>query len=242
MLNMTQINLIRDLAKSGYKISEIHEITKLDPKTITKYLEKDDFSPTPPIKIGRSSIVAPFHEKILDYLEADKKLWGKQRHTAKRIFERLRDEEGYSGSYDAVQKYVKNLRNDSRTTGTQELVWEPGCAQVDFGEADMYEDTDCVRRKYLTVSFPYSNDGFSQVFRGETAECVCQGLQDIFHYIGGVPHLLIFDNATGVGRRVMDKITETELFARFRAHCGFQIRFCNPYAGYEKGYVKTFVM
>ncbi|MBO5567651.1 MAG: IS21 family transposase [Clostridia bacterium] len=239
MLNMTQINLIRDLAKSGYKISEIHELTKSDPKTIVKYLEKDDFSPTPPVKIGRSSIVAPFNDKILGYLEEDKKHWKKQWHTAKRIFERLRDEEGYTGSYDAVQKYVKRLRNDSRTTGTQELVWEPGCAQVDFGEADMYEDTDCVRRKYLTVSFPYSNDGYSQVFRGETAECVCQGLQDVFQYIGGVPYLLIFDNATGVGRRVMDKITETELFARFRAHYGFQIRFCNPYAGYEKGNVEN---
>ena len=126
---MTQINLIRDLAKSGYKISEIHEMTKADPKTITKYLEKDDFSPTPPVEIGRSSIVAPFHDTILGYLEEDKKHWEKQRHTAKRIFERLRDEEGYTGSYDAVQKYVKKLRDDSRTTGTQELVWEPGCAQ-----------------------------------------------------------------------------------------------------------------
>ena len=157
MLNMTQINLIRDLAKSGYKISEIHEMTKADPKTINKYLEKDDFSPTPPIKTGRSSIVAPFQDKILGYLEEDKKHWEKQRHTSKRIFERLRDEEGYTGSYDAVQKYVKKLRDDSRTTGTQELIWEPGCAQVDFGEADMYEDTDSVRRKYLTASFPSSS-------------------------------------------------------------------------------------
>ena len=75
MLNMTQINFIRDLAKSGYRISEIHELTKADPKTITKYLEKDDFSPEPPVKIGRSSIVAPFHARIMEYLEEDKKHW-----------------------------------------------------------------------------------------------------------------------------------------------------------------------
>ena len=239
MLNMTQINLIRDLAKSGYKISEIHEMTKSDPKTITKYLEKDDFSPEPPIKIGRSSIVAPFHDKIMEYLEEDKKHWSKQRHTAKRIFERLRDEEGYPGSYDAVQKYVQKIRQETKTTGTQELVWEPGSAQVDFGEADFNEDTDCVRRKYLTTSFPFSNDGFSQIFGGETAECVCQGLQDIFQYVGGVPHLLVFDNATGVGRRICEKVVETELFSRFRAHYGFQIRFCNPQAGWEKGNVEN---
>ena len=239
MLNMTQINYIRDLAQSGYKISEIHEITNADRKTINKYLEKDDFSPKPPIKNGRSSIVAPFHDKIMEYLEDDKKHWAKQHHTAKRIFERLKDEEGYKGSYDAIQKYVKKLRQETKTTGTQELVWEPGCAQVDFGEADFNEDTDCVRRKYLTVSFPYSNDGFSQVFCGETAECVCHGLKDIFEYIGGVPSLLVFDNATGVGRRICEKVIETELFARFRAHYGFQIRFCNPRAGWEKGNVEN---
>lgn len=76
--------------------------------------------------------------------------------------------------------------------------------QVDFGEADFYEAGKLCHKKYLTVSFPYSNDGYSQVFGGETAECVCQGLQDIFEFIGGVPPLLIFDNAAGVGRRIGD--------------------------------------
>lgn len=92
--------------------------------------------------------------------------------------------------------------------------------------------------KYLTVSFPYSNDGFTQVFGGETAECVCQGLRNIFEYIGGVPPLLIFDNATGVGKRVGSQVHETELFRRFRAHYGCRVKFCNPYAGYEKGNVE----
>ena len=74
-------------------------------------------------------------------------------------------------------------------------------------------------------SFPYSNDSYSQLFRGETAECVSQGLMDIFNYIGGVPTLLVFDNATGVGHRVMGQIHETELFARFRAHYAFGFAF-----------------
>ena len=239
MLNMTRINSIRDLAKSGYRISEIQESTHADPKTIRKYLEQDDFSPKPPIRIGRSSIVAPFHDKIMGYLEEDRQQWNKQRHTAKRIFERLRDEEGYEGSYDAVQKYVQKIRRERKTTGTQELIWEPGSAQVDFGEVNVNEDTEPERRKFLVASFPHSNDGFCQVFGGETAECVCQGLKDIFEYIGGVPPLLVFDNATGVGRRVCETVTETELFSRFRAHYGFQVRFCNPRAGWEKGHVEN---
>lgn len=93
-------------------------------------------------------------------------------------------------------------------------------AQVDFGEADFNVNGVCRRMKYLTVSFPYSNDGFTQVFGGETAECVCQGLRNIFEYIGGVPPLLIFDNATGVGKRFGSQVHETELFRRFRAHYG----------------------
>ncbi len=239
MLTMSQINDIRDMRKKGYTITKISSLTGTDRKTVRKYLEQDDFSPEPPVAVKRTSIVTPYIDIITEWLEEDQKHWSKQRHTAKRIHERLQQEYGFPGSYDSVQKFVQRIRADIQTKGSQELVWEPGCAQVDFGEADFNEDTDCVRRKYLTVSFPYSNDGYSQVFRGETAECVCQGLMDIFNYIGGVPALLVFDNATGVGRRVMDKIHETELFARFRAHYGFQIRFCNPYAGYEKGNVEN---
>lgn len=239
MLTMSQINHIRDLSKMGYGISEIHSLTGADRKTIRKYLEKDSFSQEPPVTKSRRSIVAPYLDIITEWLEEDQRHWHKQRHTAKRIHDRLVKEYGFTGSYDSVQKFVQRLRKDIQTKGTQELIWEPGCAQADFGEADFYEDTVCVRRKYLTVSFPYSNDGYSQVFRGETAECVCQGLQDIFNYIGGVPKLIIFDNATGVGRRVMDQVTETELFSRFRAHHGFLIRFCNPHAGHEKGNVEN---
>ena len=155
-----------------------------------------------------------------------------------RVFQRLTEEELYPGSYSVVQRHVKNLRKDSREKANLELIWDPGTAQVDFGEADFEESGCTVRLKYLTVSFPYSNDGYSQVFGGETAECVCQGLQDIFAYIGGVPPLLIFDNATGVGRRVHDVIYESKLFGQFRAHCQFRVRYCNPAAGYEKGNVE----
>lgn len=89
------------------------------------------------------------------------------------------------------------------------------------------------------MSFPYSNNSFEQVFGGETAECVCQGLKDMFEYMGGVPTLLIFDNATGVGKRIKEKVIETDLFSRFRAHYGFRIRFCNPRSGWEKGNVEN---
>lgn len=94
-----------------------------------------------------------------------------------------------------VQRYVKSVRHAQQARATQELVWEPGSAQVDFGEADFNVNGLCRRMKYLTVSFLYSNDGFTQVFGGETAECVCQGLRNIFEYIGGVPPLFSREDA-----------------------------------------------
>ena len=238
MLKMSQINYIRDLSNSGYRIGEIARKLRLDRKTVRKYLEQEDFSPMPPVKQPVPSKLDPYKPKIMEWLAEDQHVWQKQQHTARRILDRLRLEEGFDGSYSTVQRYVKSVRHQQQTRATLELIWEPGSAQVDFGEADFEVNGILRRMKYLTVSFPYSNDGFTQIFGGETAECVCQGLRNIFEYIGGVPHLLIFDNATGVGRRVGNQVHEAELFQRFHAHYGFRVKFCNPYAGYEKGNVE----
>lgn len=174
--------------------------TGADPKTIRKYLSQEDFSPAPPVVQTQPSKLDPFKPVIQEWLDEDKKHWRKQHHTAQRIYERLVEEQRYTGSYSVVQRYLKKCRSVQTEKANLELVWDPGLAQVDFGEADFYESGKLIRKKYLTLSFPYSNDGYSQVFGGETAECVCQGLVDIFEFIGGVPPLLIFDNATGVGR------------------------------------------
>lgn len=239
MFKMSQINHIKDLHQCGYKISEIQKLTGASRKTIRKYILQEDFSPAMPNEEKRPSILDPFKETIDAWLNEDQKNWHKQRHSAQRIYNRLVEEYGFEGSYSVIQRYVKSARaKQKQQRANQELVWDPGYAQGDFGEADFYEEGVLVRRKYLTLSFPYSNDGFSQVFCGETAECVCQGLQDIFRFIGGVPPVIVFDNATGIGRRICDEIHESELFARFRAHHHFQIRFCNPQSGWEKGNVE----
>ena len=238
MLKMSQINSIRDLSKSGYRIADIAKKLGIDRKTVRKYLEEDDFSPQPPVQAAQPSKLDPYKPMIRQWLHKDQYHWHKQHHTAKRIFDELKEKTDFDGSYSIVQRYVKSIRHETIQKASQELVWEPGSAQVDFGEAEFVVQGKPCRRKYLVVSFPYSNDGFAQVFGGETAECVCQGLKNIFKYIGGVPRLLVFDNATGVGRRIGDRIHETELFQRFHAHYGCQIRFCSPYAGYEKGNVE----
>jgi transposase len=222
-------------------VAQIARTFGVDPKTVRKYLKQDDFSPKPPEKTTKGSILDPYKPLIDSWISEDQGRWQKQRHTAKRIHDRLISEApGYACSYNTVQRYVKDLLQKQRAVrASMELVWHPGESQADFGEADFLERGIMVRKKYLTLSFPYSNDSFTQVFGGETSECVCQGLKDIFAYIGGVPLVVVFDNATGVGRRIGEVIHEAELFSRMRAHYGFSVRFCNPDSGHEKGNVEA---
>jgi transposase len=238
---MPQINSIKEMARDGQSVARIARQLAIDEKTVRKYLKKEDFSPHPPEKIARPSKLDKHKPLINTWLEEDQGRWYKQRHTAKRIHDRLKAEsQGYSCSYNAVQRYVKDtLRGQRVVRASQELVWHPGESQCDFGEADFHERGELVRKKYLTLSFPYSNDSLSQVFGGETAECVCQGLKDIFGYMGGVTPVIVFDNATGVGRRVGEVIHEAKLFQRMRAHYDFSVRFCNPESGHEKGNVES---
>jgi transposase len=241
MLSMSQINEIREAFESGKKVSQIAREIQVDEKTVRKYLRKKDYSPVIPIAEERESRLDPYKPRIQEWLDGDANVWYKQRHTAQRIYDRLKKEcPDFNLSYPTVQRFVKAYKAKMQQARTfQELVWHPGEAQVDFGEADFYEQGELCRKKYLTVSFPNSNRGFCQVFGGETSECVCQGLQDIFNWIGGVPRVLVFDNATGVGRRIGDETREVQLFQQMRAHYGFLVRFCNPNAGHEKGNVEN---
>jgi len=243
---MDQIEEIRRLEVAGESRSEIARRVGVSRPTVRKYLEKDDFAVPAPVSVlvaSRSSLLDEHADWVRAVLVADKAVRAKQRHTAQRLFERLVAERGFDGSYSVVQRFVKKWKAADRLAmnggGFNDLVWPAGSGQVDFGEADFDEASGRVTKSFLVASFPFSNQGFVQVFDGESAECVCQGLKDIFESVGGVPLVLVFDNGAGIGRRVIDQVRETEVFRRFRLHYGFQVRFCNPYSGHEKGNVEN---
>lgn len=246
MLKMLQIDLIKDLQRKGIGPKQIASQLNLDRKTVSKYMKKDDFEPKKPIRLeANHSKLDPFKSQIIAWLEEDRKNRYKQRHTAQRIHQRLTEEFAeYDGSYSSIQRFVRALKlqsqAESHAEGNQELVWHPGEAQVDFGEVDTYDENGELQTgKFLCISFPFSNAAYAQLFGGETAECVVKGLQDIFQHMGGVPPRLVFDNASGVGKRVYDQVRLTDLFLRFKMHYGFDVTFCNPYAGHEKGNVEN---
>lgn len=242
MLQMNQIDQIKELQRQGYGPKEIAARLGIDRKTTSKYMKTEDYSGGAPARKSTPSKLDPWKAEIEQWLEEDRRMRFKQRHTAKRIHERLLAEHSgeYGCSYSILQRYVKGLKEERKlTSGFLELVWASDEAQADFGEADVIEAGTKRMVKYLVLSFPSSNAAYVQAFGGETAECVCQGLKDIFERIGGVPSRIVFDNASGVGRRVRDRVTLCELFLRFKCHYGFSVSFCNPDSGHEKGNVEN---
>ena len=98
----------------------------------------------------------------------------KQRHTAKRIFERLRDEHGYAGGLTVVKDYVRIARGRLRETFVP-LAHPPGHAQVDFGEA--VGVIGGVRRKihFFCMDLPHSDAPFVKAYPAETTEAFLDG-------------------------------------------------------------------
>lgn len=164
--------------------------------------------------------------------------------TATRVYGRLVAECGFTGSYSSVQRWVKRRRQEHRaqSDGFAELEWAPGSAQVDFGQAGAVVAGAERVVHFLAVLFPYSNMRWVAALPGETAECVCQGLPEVFERTGMTPKAVVFDNATGVGHRNSDGTTaRTRLFSLFCAHYGFEPRFRDPYSGHGKGSVENAV-
>jgi len=240
MISMPVIESIRDMSRRGVSNAEIQRRTGVSQPTIRKYLAMEDFSPEMPQRMRRTSILDPYKPFVDAILAEDEHVWHKQRHTAARIYERLLCETDYDGAYGTVKNYVRRRKLEMGRPEAcfLELVWSPGEAQADFGDVDIVLLGEEVRAHFFVLSFPFSNMGFAQVYLGETSECVCQGLVDVFGHVGGVPIRIVLDNATGAGRRVGRRVTEAELFSRAHAHYGFEVTFANPNAGHEKGNVE----
>lgn len=247
---MDQIHHIRDMFYQQDKnISEIAAETGLNWKTVKKYVDMEDFNIPNPI-----SASSQIHESKLDqfkpmidaWLLADKLAPRKQRHTAKRVYKRLKDEaDGFDCSYRLVALYVRQKKEKLRlkkTDGYIPLKHHPGEGQADFGTADFYENGKLHHEaKYLVLSFPFSNGGFIQLNYGENMECLLEGLTAIFEHIGGVPTEIWFDNTRTIVTKVIKGGSRevTERFKRFCEHYRIRPVFMNPESGWEKGNVEN---
>lgn len=235
---------IRRLDAKGIPHAEIARRLGIDRGTVAKYAGLEDCSPRPPRRRQVSSILDDFKPLIDEWLEADGLMPRKQRHTAKRVYERLKMEQGFAGSYSTVLRYVREWKQTNRESGDGyvELEWMPGFAQMDFGLARARIAGEWVDDHCLVVTFPHSNKRYAVSLPAENAECICEGLMAVFEHIGGIPHTLVIDNASGAGHRdSRGEVTLSHVFDAFIAHHRLEVRFCNPYSGHEKGSVENAV-
>jgi transposase len=186
--------------------------------------------------------LARFLPVIHEILEQDKQSPPKQRHTIKRIFDRLRSEYAYDGGISVVGDAVRAWR-----AGTAEvfmpLSHPPGQAQADFGEADVWLQGKLTRVAYFVMSLPFSDAFFCQVFPRECTETFQEGHCRAFRFFGGVPTRISYDNsriavAKFVGRR---GDTPTQEFLRLESHFLFEHHFCLVRRANEKGHVEGLV-
>jgi transposase len=211
----------------------------INARTVSKMLK---FSVPP----GYIRTKPPFRPKldafigIIDaILAADKERPKKQRHTAKRIFERLRDEHGFTGKVTIVKDYVSGWRQRFQETFVP-LVHPPGHAQVDFGEA--ISVIGGVERKihFLAMDLPHSDAIFVVGYPAETTEAFCDGA---FEFFEGVPQSILYDNTKIAVAKILGdgKRQRTRVFSDLQSHYLFTDRFGRPGKGNDKGKVEGLV-
>ena len=211
-------------------------------KTLEKILEHP-FPPSyqrskPPVK----SKIGPHLERIRQILETDKSMPKKQRHTAKRIWERLQKEEGFTGQYTIVKDAVREVKKTSQEV-FMPLTQPPGEAQVDFGQAVVKMGGILRKIHFFVMCLPYSDAFFIKAYDRECTETFWDGHVRAFAFFGGVPKRISYDNS----KIAISKLTgprEREITPGFKelvSHYLYRYHFCLVRRPNEKGVVEGLV-
>ena len=192
-------------------------------------------------------VLGPYLEIINSWLERDKVQPKKQRHTARRIYNRLVEEHGYRGGESTIRRYVKVAKIDLGLDTPQAFIpCDPEAgyeAEVDWGTATAIIAEEQVRLKFFCMRSKYSGKHFVRFYPCERQQAFFDAHIHAFQFFGGVFPVLIYDNLTTAVRKVLlgKKRIEQETFRKFKAFHSFEARFCNPDSGHEKGGVEGLV-
>src|ERR1017187_10183322 len=221
----------------GVSRREILRQTGMHRKTLKKILEHSSppgyrqQKPRPKQKLGA------FLERIKQILKEDQAMPRKQRHTAKRIWERLR-EDGFTGGYTVVKDSVRELtqRNQEVFVPLQHL---PGEAQVDFGHALANVNGQLRKVAFFVMALPYSDATFVMAFERECTETFWEGHVRAFEFFKGVPTRITYDNTKVAVSKILGKERRlTQGFLQLKSHYLFDHHFCRVARGNEKGVVE----
>ena len=183
--------------------------------------------------------IGPFLEWIAEVLKADQTAPRKQRHTALKIWERLRDERGFTGRYTIVKDAVRQLKCRQQEVFLP-LVHRPGEAQVDFGEALVRMAGSLRKVFFFVMALPYSDALFVMAFERECTESFWEGHVQAFAFFGGVPCRIAYDNTRVAVAKILGSRARrlTRGFQQLVSHYLFAHHFCLVRRANEKGVVE----
>lgn len=248
MLAVVDIEYIRKKHfLEGWSIRKISTQLDVSRQSVRKAIADAERKPYTLTKAKPCPVMDPYHDIIAQWLEQDKLAPKKQRHTAKRIYDRLYTEHQFLGSESAVRRYVARLRSEIDGPNIEPffvLTAEPGeVAQVDWGQAEVKikgvtttVHIFCLRMKASSVPFVWA-------CLHERMEAFLEGHVRAIVWLGGVPAKFIYDNLTTAVRKILHG-HERDLQERYitlRSHYLFDSIFCNPESGNEKGSVEGLV-
>ncbi|NBO55642.1 MAG: IS21 family transposase, partial [Actinobacteria bacterium] len=211
--------------------------------TVRKYLKECEAPKYRATQPRGKPVSDKWKEHVRLILEDDRNAPRKQKHTAKRIFERLVEEHQYAGSYRTVRKIVADIKNKPGKAVFLPLQYEPGKdAQVDFGES--YADIDGERTKVhiFEMRLNYSRKKFVMAVRAANMESFMEAHVRAFEFFQGVPERLTYDNLGLAVVRVgkgKDR-TLTKKFKELMGFYSFESNFCTVglEGAHEKGGVE----
>jgi transposase len=226
----------------GLSRREVARRFGIDPRTVAKMLA---FSVPPGYRRGKPPArpkLDAFTGVIDRILEEDNGQPAKQQHSSKRIFERLRDEYGYSGGITIVKGYVHERRQRQREMFVP-LRHDPGHAQVDFGEALAVIAGEECKIHFFAMDLPHSDSCLVQAYPSESSEAFCEGHNVSFEFFGGVPRSILYDNLKLAVARILGdgQRQRTRIFSELQSHYLFADRFGRPGKGNDKGKVEGLV-
>ena len=224
-------------------IREIAREMRHSRKTVRNALS----DPSPPVYRRVSPVPSPVMgavKLIIDkWIEEDGSRPRKQRHTAHRMYERLRDEHGFVGAESSVRRYVRGLRKRQSELYVP-LCFEPGRdAQADFGEAMVKMDDVDTKVHLFCLQLCSSHRRFVMALPFQKQEAFLEAHVRVFDFFGAVPRRITYDNLTAATTRAIrgDKRREIDSFVGFRSHYLFESHFCNPSEPQEKGQIENLV-
>jgi transposase len=166
----------------------------------------------------------------------------KQRHTAKRVLDRLRDEHAFTGGYTIVKAYMREHQRRSREMFVP-LDHRPGHAQADFGEALVVIGGVEQKAHFFAFDLPHSDACYVRAYPAATAEAWMDGHVHALAFFGRVPLSVLYDNDRCLVARILPDGTRkrARLFSGLLSHYVIRDRYGRPGKGNDKGSVEGIV-